>query len=70
MNEKEILQLWKSGLSKNKVAEIYRRNYNQDIKIIRAEMHNRHEGRFISNFEALRKVEETIIKYLNGGTNE
>lgn len=64
MNDKEILKLWKSGLTKNKVAEIYKREFNQDIKIIRAEMHNRFEGRFITNYEALRKVEETILNYL------
>lgn len=66
MRDEEILYLWKSGLSKNKVAEIYRREFNQDIKIIRAEMHNRHEGRFITNYEALKKVEETILNYING----
>lgn len=64
MEEKEILQLWKQGLTKNKVAEIYRREFNQDIKLIRAEMHNRHQGRFITNYEALRKVEETILKHI------
>ena len=64
MEDKEILQLWKNGLTKNKVAEIYKREFNQDIKIIRAEMHNRHEGRFITNYEALRKVEETILEYI------
>lgn len=30
--DQEILQLWKSGLSKYKVAEIYRRRYNEHIK--------------------------------------
>lgn len=64
VRDEEILYLWKSGLSKNKVAEIYRREFNQDIKIIRAEMHNRHEGRFITNYEALKKVEETILNYI------
>lgn len=64
MRDEEILYLWKSGLSKNKVAEIYRREFNQGIKIIRAEMHNRHEGRFITNYEALKKVEETILNYI------
>lgn len=43
MNEQEIIQLWRAGLSKNKVAEIYRRRYNEAIKIIRLEMHNRHK---------------------------
>lgn len=64
MNEQEIIQLWKAGLSKNKVAEIYRREYNETIKIIRLEMHNRHKGRFISNYEALSVVERVIYKYL------
>lgn len=64
MREDEIIQLWRSGLSKNKVAEIYRRQYNEAIKIIRLEMHNRHKGRFISNYEALAVVERVIYKYL------
>ena len=64
MRDEEILYLWKRGLSKNKVAEIYRREFNQDIKIIRTEMHNRHAGRFITNYEALKKVEETILNYI------
>ena len=62
MSENEVLQLWKSGLSKNKVAEIYRRRYNQQIKVIRAEVINRHAGRFISSYEALAVVERVIYK--------
>lgn len=64
MSENEVLQLWKSGLSKNKVAEIYKRRYNQQIKLIRAEVVNRHSGRFISNYEALEVVEKIIYKYI------
>ena len=60
--EEEIIQLWRAGLSKNKVAEIYRRRYNEAVKIIRLEMHNRHKGRFISSYEALAIVEKTIYK--------
>jgi len=62
MTEREILKLWKSGLNKHKLAEIYRRRYNQKIKIIRAEMVNRHAGRYISNYEALAHVENIIYK--------
>lgn len=62
MREDEIIQLWRAGLSKNKVAEIYRRRYNEAIKIIRLEMHNRHKGRFISNYEALVVVEKIIYE--------
>lgn len=64
MSEKEIIKLWKSGLTKNKLAEIYKRRYNQQIKLIRLEMHNRYKGRFISNFEALAYVERIIYRYL------
>lgn len=64
MSENEVIQLWKSGLSKNKVAEIYRRRYNQRIKVIRAEVVNRHAGRFISSYEALAVVERVIYKEL------
>lgn len=62
MSENEVLNLWKSGLSKNKVAEIYRRRYNQQIKVIRAEVVNRHAGKFISSYEALAVVERIIYK--------
>lgn len=64
MNENEVLSLWRSGLSKHKVAEIYKRRYNQQIKLIRAEVVNRHSGRFISNYEALAVVERIIYKEL------
>lgn len=62
MDENEVLVLWRSGLSKHKVAEIYKRRYNQQIKLIRAEVVNRHAGRFISSYEALAVVERIIYK--------
>jgi len=62
--EQEILKLWQSGLSKDKVAEIYRRRYNEHIKQVRLNMHNRHAGRFISNYEALAIVEKIIYKHI------
>ena len=64
MRDKEIIEKWKAGLIKNKLAEIYRREYNQQIKIIRATMKHRHDGKYISNYEALAKVESTIYRYL------
>lgn len=62
MNEQEVLNLWRAGLSKNKVAEIYRRRYNETIKIIRLEMYNRHSGKFISSYESLAVVEKIIYE--------
>ncbi len=70
MSENEVLNLWKSGLSKHKVAEIYKRRYNQQIKVIRAEVVNRHAGRFISNYEALAVIERIIYKYIKERGNE
>jgi hypothetical protein len=67
MRDKEIIEKWKAGLSKNKLAEIYRREYNQQIKIIRATMKHRHDGKYISNYEALAKVESVIYRYLKEG---
>lgn len=64
MTEQQIIILWKKGLSKNKLAEIYRREYNQQIKIIRSSVKHRHDGRFITSYEALYQVEKTIYKYL------
>jgi hypothetical protein len=64
MTDKEIIQKWKSGLSKNKLALIYKRQYNQQIRIIRSTVRHRHSGRYITNYEALRKVEQVIYEYL------
>lgn len=62
MTEEEIIILWRSGMSKFKVAEIYRKRYNQKIKIIRLDMKFRHSGKFITSYEALRRVEQIILK--------
>lgn len=64
MQDKEIISKWKQGLSKDKLALIYKRQYNQEIKIIRAEVRHRHDGRFITSYEALAYVEKVIYKYL------
>lgn len=64
MQDKEIIEKWKSGLSKDKLALIYKREYNQQIRIIRSEVRNRHKGKFITNYEALAKIEKVIYKYL------
>lgn len=62
MTEEQIIKLWRSGLNKYKVAEIYKRTYNQQIKIMRLEPHNRNRGRLISSYEALSRVERIILK--------
>ena len=62
--EQEILKLWQSGLSITKVAEIYRRNHNMHIKLVRTEMHNRHAGRLMNSYEALAIVERVIYKHV------
>lgn len=64
MTEKQIITLWKKGLSKNKLAEIYRREYNEQIKTIRRSPKHRHDGKFVTNYEALFQVEKAIYKYL------
>ena len=45
MQDKEIIQKWKQGLSKNQLATMYKRQYNQEIKIIRSSVRHRHDGR-------------------------
>lgn len=64
MTDKEIIQKWKSGLSKNKLSEIYRREYNQQIRIIRSSVRHRHDGKFITKYESLAHIEIVIYKYL------
>lgn len=64
MQDQEIIKMWRSGIDKNKLAEIYKRRYNQQVKIIRLDIRNRHV-RFITYKEALNKVEQTILKEVN-----
>ena len=64
LTDKEIIQKWKAGLSKNNLAKIYKREYNRQIRNIRATPRHRHDGKFITNYEALSKVEEVIYRYL------
>jgi len=64
MQDKEIIQKWKEGLSKEQIAKQYKRKYNHEIKIIRSSVMNRHSGRFISNYKALAYIEKVIYKYL------
>ena len=70
MNEQEIITLFRSGLTKYKLAEIYKRKHNQQIKIIRSSVRHRHDGRFISNIEALYYVERVIYKNIMKGKME
>lgn len=67
MNEKEIIQLWRKGIDKHKLAEIYKRSYNQNVKLIRASVRHRHDSRFISSNEALYVVERVIYKNIMKG---
>lgn len=64
MTNKEIIEIWKLGLSKNKIAEIYKRKYNQEVKKIRSQVRHRHDGKFISNYEALFHIERVIYEFL------
>lgn len=70
MTEQEIIKKWKEGLSKSQLALIYKRQYNNEIKMIRLEMKNRYCGRFISNYEALQFVEKIIYKEIKKKKNE
>ena len=70
MQDKEIIQKWKAGLSKNQLATMYNRQYNQEIKIIRSPVRHRHDGRYISNYEALAYVESVIYEYIKERTNK
>ena len=64
MKKQEIIKKWKQGLSKEVLAKIYRREYNQGIKVIRATVKNRHKGKFITNYEALSYIEKIIYIYI------
>lgn len=62
MTNQEILLKWKQGLSKEKLALIYKREYNMQIRIHRATVRNRYTGKYISHYEALRHVERIIYE--------
>lgn len=64
MQKSEIIKKWKQGLSKEVLAKIYKRQYNQGIKIIRASVENRHKGKYLTNYEALAYVEKIIYMYI------
>lgn len=64
MTDKEIIQKWKQGLSKNNLAKIYKREYNIQIRNIRSRPRHRHDGKFLTNYESLAHIEEVIYKYL------
>lgn len=70
MTNKEIIQKWKQGLSKNNLAKIYKREYNMQIRNIRASVRHRHSGKFLTNYEALAHVEAVIYRYLKGEENK
>lgn len=61
MTDKEILKLWHEGYTRLTLAKIYMRRYNEQVKIIRLDMKNRHV-RFITYKEALNRVERILIK--------
>ena len=62
MGDSEIIKMWRHGLSKYQVAEMYRRDYNQKIKIIRYDRRHRYE-KFMTKYEALAYVEKVILEY-------
>ena len=56
-------------LKQRTISKQYKRQYNMQIRNIRAEVKNRHSGRFITQYEALAHVEKIIYKYLKGERN-
>lgn len=64
MQDKDIIILWRNGLTREQISKQYKREYNQQIKVIRSEPRNRHSGKFITSYEALAYVERAIYKYL------
>lgn len=64
MQNEEIIEKWLSGLTKGQIAKQYKREYNQQIKVIRSELRNRHSGKYITSYEALAYIERIIYKYL------
>ena len=42
MQDKEIIQKWLAGLTKNQLAKQYKREYNMQIRNIRSSVRHRH----------------------------
>lgn len=61
MQDKEIIQKWLEGLSKEQLAKQYKRQYNQEIKIIRAEVRNRHSRMFYNKQRGSKKSRASNI---------
>ncbi len=61
MTDEEIIKMWHEGYKRLSLARIYMQRYNQQVKIIRLDMKNRHV-RFITYKEALNRVEKILIK--------
>jgi len=61
MTDKEIIQMWNKGYTRLTLAKIYMRRYNEQVKIIRLDMKNRHV-RFITYKEALNRIEKILLK--------
>lgn len=64
LTDKQILEKWKQGLSKDKLSRIYKREYNMQIRNIRSSVRHRFDGKYITNYEALAYVETVIFRYL------
>lgn len=61
MTDKEIISMWHEGYTRLSLAKIYMRRYNEQVKIIRLDMKNRHV-RFIKYEEALNIVEKILLE--------
>lgn len=61
MTDEEVIKMWYEGYIRLNLAKIYMRRYNEQVKIIRLDMKNRHV-RFITYKEALNRVEKILIK--------
>ncbi len=61
MTDEEIIKMWNSGVTRLSLARIYMQRYNQQVKIIRLDIKNRHT-RFITYREALNRVEKILIE--------
>lgn len=64
MTDKEIVLKWKQGLSKEILSKIYKREFNREIRIIRADPKHRHSGKYISSYDSLKKIEEVIYNFI------
>ncbi len=64
MDEEEIIKKWKQGYGKMALSIIYKRIYNQNLKMMKLYSKNKTKENYMSSLDALKHVEKVIYNYI------